>query len=107
PLTCPPPSALSTHPRSLHDALPICQNRTVQVYAHRYKHQHPIPSFYSPLCKVSGRLLHLAAQFTKTDRPSTFFHDSSFIGQVLRSEEHTSELQSRENLVCRLPLEKK
>src|SRR5690606_11292593 len=27
--------------------------------------------------------------------------------QILRSEEHTSELQSRENLVCRLPLEKK
>src|SRR5436309_8794348 len=25
----------------------------------------------------------------------------------IRSEEHTSELQSRENLVCRLPLEKK
>src|SRR5690606_2167145 len=25
---------------------------------------------------------------------------------ILRSEEHTSELQSRENLVCRLPLEK-
>src|SRR5690606_41068302 len=29
------------------------------------------------------------------------------IGQLLRSEEHTSELQSRENLVCRLLLEKK
>src|SRR5690606_41641537 len=28
-------------------------------------------------------------------------------GQSLRSEEHTSELQSRENLVCRLLLEKK
>src|SRR5207302_11412804 len=27
--------------------------------------------------------------------------------QVVRSEEHTSELQSRENLVCRLLLEKK
>src|SRR5690606_41027643 len=27
--------------------------------------------------------------------------------QTLRSEEHTSELQSRENLVCRLLLEKK
>src|SRR5690606_39292640 len=26
---------------------------------------------------------------------------------IARSEEHTSELQSRENLVCRLPLEKK
>src|SRR5690606_40849483 len=29
------------------------------------------------------------------------------IGVLLRSEEHTSELQSRENLVCRLLLEKK
>src|SRR5690606_39905302 len=28
-------------------------------------------------------------------------------GQLSRSEEHTSELQSRENLVCRLLLEKK
>src|SRR5690606_40959145 len=28
-------------------------------------------------------------------------------GEVVRSEEHTSELQSRENLVCRLLLEKK
>src|SRR5690606_42103639 len=30
-----------------------------------------------------------------------------YIGRDLRSEEHTSELQSRENLVCRLLLEKK
>src|SRR5436309_7604469 len=29
------------------------------------------------------------------------------IGDLARSEEHTSELQSRENLVCRLLLEKK
>src|SRR5207302_7196517 len=29
------------------------------------------------------------------------------VAQALRSEEHTSELQSRENLVCRLLLEKK
>src|SRR5690606_39479667 len=29
------------------------------------------------------------------------------IGVLVRSEEHTSELQSRENLVCRLLLEKK
>src|SRR5258707_11997285 len=29
------------------------------------------------------------------------------IGQLLRSEEHTSELQSRQYLVCRLLLEKK
>src|SRR5690606_12250158 len=30
-----------------------------------------------------------------------------FFGVCMRSEEHMSELQSRENLVCRLPLEKK
>src|SRR5690606_41062492 len=30
-----------------------------------------------------------------------------FLEEFLRSEEHTSELQSRENLVCRLLLEKK
>src|SRR5436309_8909253 len=30
-----------------------------------------------------------------------------FLRNMLRSEEHTSELQSRENLVCRLLLEKK
>src|SRR5690606_3810178 len=32
---------------------------------------------------------------------------AAFDGQIGRSEEHTSELQSRENLVCRLLLEKK
>src|SRR5690606_40124664 len=31
----------------------------------------------------------------------------SMSSEVVRSEEHTSELQSRENLVCRLLLEKK
>src|SRR3712207_7407383 len=33
--------------------------------------------------------------------------DPRLLGQVLRSEEHTSELQSRQYLVCRLLLEKK
>src|SRR5690606_41162795 len=34
-------------------------------------------------------------------------HQPSTAGSAARSEEHTSELQSRENLVCRLLLEKK
>src|SRR5690606_39479014 len=44
---------------------------------------------------------------------NTFFYNifiAGFVGGKLfyyRSEEHTSELQSRENLVCRLLLEKK
>src|SRR5207302_9867032 len=33
--------------------------------------------------------------------------DGHHVDELLRSEEHTSELQSRENLVCRLLLEKK
>src|SRR2546429_5787333 len=35
------------------------------------------------------------------------FHSSSNVGSANRSEEHTSELQSRLHLVCRLLLEKK
>src|SRR5690606_40906915 len=34
-------------------------------------------------------------------------HRNQLNGNWIRSEEHTSELQSRENLVCRLLLEKK
>src|SRR5438445_8152597 len=36
-----------------------------------------------------------------------FVHDMSEMKRVQRSEEHTSELQSRQYLVCRLLLEKK
>src|SRR5207249_7462075 len=37
----------------------------------------------------------------------TVIHIVDFIPQLVRSEEHTSELQSRFDLVCRLLLEKK
>src|SRR5690606_39632420 len=53
--------------------------------------------------------------FTKVvgDQNGDIVLGGSFFGQMfsdhddIRSEEHTSELQSRENLVCRLLLEKK
>src|SRR5690606_41041557 len=42
------------------------------------------------------------------DPERVFIYGGSYGGFItLRSEEHTSELQSRENLVCRLLLEKK
>src|SRR5206468_12887620 len=45
------------------------------------------------------------------DRGILAFVEESFVGELLRardrSEEHTSELQSRSDLVCRLLLEKK
>src|SRR6266511_4578328 len=40
-------------------------------------------------------------------QPASKALDRVRLGPALRSEEHTSELQSRDNLVCRLLLEKK
>src|SRR5947209_11867754 len=72
---------------SLHDALPI--------YAHSNSHRSAGPS--RRLRHLSGK--HLA-ELRDCPRPR---------GQLDRdrSEEHTSELQSRQYLVCRLLLEKK
>src|SRR5690606_41621645 len=53
--------------------------------------------------------IRCAARFrTLEDRDCSSLRHVAWCGDVLpRSEEHTSELQSRENLVCRLLLEKK
>src|SRR5690606_39454035 len=58
-------------------------------------HQHPV---------IRRQLADVARQHRVIQRRLAYF-----TGQhcVVRSEEHTSELQSRENLVCRLLLEKK
>src|SRR2546430_13616460 len=66
---------------SLHDALPICQHRNL-----RNNWQQCDP-------RLSDAHQRLRA-VVRTD-------------QSRRSEEHTSELQSQSNLVCRLLLEKK
>src|SRR5690606_42139716 len=86
------PALLST--LSLHDALPIsarCDHRQ------DWRSQLP-PGSGSPRGKVRARV------HTSANCPAA---DSNAPGQGHRSEEHTSELQSRENLVCRLLLEKK
>src|SRR5436305_10332417 len=46
---------------------------------------------------------------TETRSPAATLRDRAILGadQLIRSEEHTSELQSRPHLVCRLLLEKK
>src|SRR5258707_10076655 len=71
---------------SLHDALPICK----------------LP----PAC---GRLSVAAAGALSHNlgRGKSMAGLPDRIGRVMRSEEHTSELQSRQYLVCRLLLEKK
>src|SRR5688500_19711597 len=67
---------------SLHDALPICCCVYV-VNAYVY-------------------IVYFSNEFSRTRIPI-----SSFLATTERSEEHTSELQSPCNLVCRLLLEKK
>src|SRR3712207_8336619 len=63
--------------------------------------QHPYDPAYG-----AARLLPLGAhdelRHVRRDRPT-----ATAIGARARSEEHTSELQSRQYLVCRLLLEKK
>src|SRR5690606_39398405 len=100
------PSLLRS-PLSLHDALPICLGR-VRLTGGR-PHTAPYPAvveFRKGLLEagqvvLAARLLEQAVHFVAVhdQRPA------GVLGQ--RSEEHTSELQSRENLVCRLLLEKK
>src|SRR5204863_10163012 len=82
---------------SLHDALPIYELAPSAVKAEIDKHKLTMLNINSPqgpagepgLAAVAGREQDFSALFAK------------------RSEEHTSELQSRRDLVCRLLLEKK
>src|SRR5688572_31812533 len=78
---------------SLHDALPIssCQTGSTSPPSARSLNSFPTSS-RTTVSSASGK------------RFVTSAHTSSI---VLRSEEHTSELQSQSNLVCRLLLEKK
>src|SRR5699024_12214448 len=52
--------------------------------------------------EINGYKIFAPADYTKM-----WVLDSKHIGETSRSEEHTSELQSRFDLVCRLLLEKK
>src|SRR5206468_11399728 len=88
--TAPPPPAVS--PLSLHDALPIC--REPRQPARRDDGARPHRAARHALARVVGRLLAPRGR-----QRAHAAHD--------RSEEHTSELQSRSDLVCRLLLEKK
>src|SRR3989442_4527481 len=79
---------------SLHDALPICICS-------------PTRSWASPLPGISAAsFLRSAIEFPTFPRAKSAWRRASR-GKVGRSEEHTSELQSRPHLVCRLLLEKK
>src|SRR5207302_9847248 len=93
----PPPPPL--YPLSLHDALPICSSTRTSSTTTPARTRRPtrtIPRAVPPTCSRSP-----TAPTPTRPTPATR------TGWRDRSEEHTSELQSRENLVCRLLLEKK
>src|SRR5690606_39872546 len=100
-------SALSTHvfsPLSLHDALPISRPRSglgLNDLLGRRRVLQLTDCFLDLTCKwceVFGMSL------CKMPVPWVLKDDSPGRQIFDRSEEHTSELQSRENLVCRLLL---
>src|SRR5207247_6732761 len=99
----PPPTQIST--LSLHDALPICWFFSVQMIAST--------RCRSQFGKYRGVFSSLRAGRTRVrPRPgpaknSSVSSPARPLSVTSRSEEHTSELQSRVDLVCRLPLEKK
>src|SRR5690606_41951131 len=104
-LIAPAPSALYT--LSLHDALPIC------VEARRDQHRIDLAAEQSLADGVIARLpkgydQQLGRLFRQGRDLSGGEWQKIAIARAYmrdRSEEHTSELQSRENLVCRLLLE--
>src|SRR5690242_20843721 len=90
-----PPTAWENFPLSLHDALPICRRRIRRGSAHG--HAPPRPPYRKGRARPPRRLGPLSRRPVLRRRAA----------RARRSEEHTSELQSHVNLVCRLLLEKK
>src|SRR5438132_6514711 len=87
--TVPAPTEIYT--LSLHDALPISICQTIAKPAR----------LLAPNCATWG--CHLIP----SSRTGAESRDRTRTGDFVRSEEHTSELQSHSDLVCRLLLEKK
>src|SRR3712207_7628595 len=86
------------YPLSLHDALPILPGRFLAVCWGFVRWRNP------PLSRHRPRPARIPARFRAKSGALRWFYPPP---HHARSEEHTSELQSRQYLVCRLLLEKK
>src|SRR5262249_56217882 len=93
-----PPLPSPLYPLSLHDALPIFSTRPSGPP------RCPCPHPSGP---SSSARLRRTSSATARWSPSSTIRTSPRSCATARSEEHTSELQSLTNLVCRLLLEKK
>src|SRR5690625_7995305 len=88
-------SQYTIYPISLHDALPIFTNSDDQARKPIKWHNSIVPKKLD----FKEERIQIACSFISKLVESEY--------AVMRSEEHTSELQSRGHLVCRLLLEKK
>src|SRR5690606_41715165 len=70
------------------------------------KHTFPMSNTHTPNFVIQ-EIIRIIQDMMENHNLSIYEIIGIGIGSVGRSEEHTSELQSRENLVCRLLLEKK
>src|SRR5207244_12811494 len=87
PIHATPPTEI--YPLSLHDALPICSKVGQSILG----------------CEVQGLTTRVQIEDQEVSRIHVIKAGTFSVGR--RSEEHTSELQSPDHLVCRLLLEKK
>src|SRR5205814_9213634 len=93
------PATTEIYPLSLHDALPICTFGSPRVgdFSYALRHGQAVPTSHRFVVgKDPVPKLPRASATARADAQGS-----------LRSEEHTSELQSLRHLVCRLLLEKK
>src|SRR5206468_9480325 len=102
---CHPPSPSTTYTLSLHDALPICYPRIGGSRRHEGRVGTATPGM--PIISSHVRV-HIHHGPGGEHRSVQRLKHALLNGHSRhRSEEHTSELQSRSDLVCRLLLEKK
>src|SRR5699024_12442010 len=93
-------AALSCHiyPLSLHDALPILEATIEEI------------ELYPDLYRIAEMVIENVSNYIVKKMPEfevIYLFRYLVSSRLVRSEEHTSELQSRFDLVCRLLLEKK
>src|SRR5207302_10223584 len=101
------PATADLYTLSLHDALPIC----ITPLPNGLQGGNPRPDLKFPDFSP-GKYPVSAGGFLPPGNPNIYYSPESRPARILqysfgiqrevRSEEHTSELQSRENLVCRL-----